>query len=149
MNLSDLNPPFIELPDHQVWHRIQRVSARRDSVRSRGLILPPVGAMSGRFDLHDEATAYLADSELTALYEVTFGRTLFTTLLTSGHAPIASETLRRKDLVVDFDSPQSFGRGLCAAEAPVGRSTGIVGHHSSSACTNSFPEECERHGAQD
>lgn len=74
MNLSDLNPPFIELPDQQLWHRIQRVSARRDSVRSRGFILPPVGAISGRFDLQDEATAYLADSELTALYEVLFRR---------------------------------------------------------------------------
>lgn len=39
MNLSDLNPPFIELPEHQVWHRIQRARARFDSVRVRGFLM--------------------------------------------------------------------------------------------------------------
>lgn len=74
MNLIDLNPPFIELPEHQVWHRIQRARARFDSVRVRGFIMAPAGTLSGRFDLEDEATAYLADSELTALYESLFRR---------------------------------------------------------------------------
>lgn len=74
MNLTDLNPPFIELPKDQVWHRIQRARARSDSLRVRGLIMAPGGTLSGRFDLEDEATAYLADSELTALYESLFRR---------------------------------------------------------------------------
>lgn len=74
MNLTDLNPPFIELPEHQVWHRIQRTRARSGSVRMRGFILPPAGTLSGRFDLSDETTAYLADGELTALYESLFRR---------------------------------------------------------------------------
>lgn len=74
MNLNDLNPPLIELPEHQVWHRIQRKRARSDSVRVRGFILAPAGTLSGRFDLKDEAAAYLADGELTALYESVFRR---------------------------------------------------------------------------
>lgn len=74
MNLADLNPPFIELPEYQIWHRIQRARARFDSVRVRGFILAPAGTLSGRFDLKDEATAYLADGELTALYESLFRR---------------------------------------------------------------------------
>jgi hypothetical protein len=74
MNLEDLNPPFIELPEHQVWHRIQRAKALSSSVRTRGFILAPAGTLSGRFDLAEEVTAYLADSELTALYESLFRR---------------------------------------------------------------------------
>ncbi|MDP3230760.1 MAG: RES family NAD+ phosphorylase [Acidovorax sp.] len=74
MNLTELNPPFIELPDHQCWHRIQRTSWRKNSVRTRGFILPPFGVPTGRFDLPDEPTAYLADSELTAMYEAIFRR---------------------------------------------------------------------------
>lgn len=74
MNLTELNPPFIELPEQQVWYRIQRAKARSDSVRLRGFVMAPAGTLSGRFDLADEATAYLADSELTALYESLFRR---------------------------------------------------------------------------
>ena len=74
MNLTDLNPPFIELPERQTWHRIQRSSWRKDSVRTRGFILPPFGVPTGRFDLSDEPTAYLADSELTSCYEALFRR---------------------------------------------------------------------------
>ena len=74
MNLTVLNPPFIELPDRQTWHRIQRTSWRKDSVRTRGFILPPFGVPTGRFDLPDEPTAYLADSELTSCYEALFRR---------------------------------------------------------------------------
>jgi len=74
MNLHDLNPPFIELPPAGTWFRIQRTRALRGSVRLRGFILPPKHVMAGRFDLKGEATAYLADSELTALYESEFRR---------------------------------------------------------------------------
>ena len=74
MNFEDLNPPYIELPPHQFWHRIQRAKARSGSVRTRGFILPPTGTLSGRFDLKHEATAYLGDSEPTALYESLFRR---------------------------------------------------------------------------
>ncbi|RYH65635.1 MAG: RES domain-containing protein [Alcaligenaceae bacterium] len=74
MNLTDLNPPFIELPDRQTWHRIQRTSWRKESVRTRGFILAPFGVPTGRFDLPDEPTSYLADSELTACYEALFRR---------------------------------------------------------------------------
>lgn len=74
MNLTDLNPPFIELPAQQSWFRIQRTSWRKNSVRTRGFILPPYGVPIGRFDLPDEPTAYLADSELTAMYEAIFRR---------------------------------------------------------------------------
>ncbi|MGJ7523660.1 RES family NAD+ phosphorylase [Variovorax sp. LT1P1] len=74
MNFNDLNPPIVELPTHKIWHRIQRTRARTGSVRARGLILPPVGTMAGRFDLQDEPVGYLADSPVTALYESLFRR---------------------------------------------------------------------------
>lgn len=68
MNFDDLNPPYIEIPPHYLWYRIQRVKARSDSVRTRGFVLAPAGSLAGRFDLADEPTAYLADTEVTALY---------------------------------------------------------------------------------
>lgn len=74
MNFKDLHPPILEIPAHQTWHRVQRTSARRDSVRIKGYVLAPNGCLSGRFDLADEATAYLADSPETALYESLFRR---------------------------------------------------------------------------
>lgn len=46
----------------------------RDSVRLKGFVLAPAGGLAGRFDLTGEVTAYLADSELTALYESLFRR---------------------------------------------------------------------------
>jgi hypothetical protein len=67
-------PPILELPAHQVWHRVQRKAARKDSVRHKGYVLAPRGGLAGRFDLADEATAYLADSPETALYESLFRR---------------------------------------------------------------------------
>jgi RES domain-containing protein len=67
-------PPILEVPAHQVWHRVQRKSARKDSVRHKGYLLAPPGGLAGRFDLADEATAYLADSPETALYESLFRR---------------------------------------------------------------------------
>ena len=67
-------PPILEVPAHQVWHRVQRKTARKDSVRHKGYVLAPPGGLAGRFDLADEATAYLADSAETALYESLFRR---------------------------------------------------------------------------
>jgi hypothetical protein len=74
MNLKELAPPIIELPAHQIWYRIQRLKARHDSIRINGFVLPPLGGLTGRFDLTSEATAYVADSELTTLYESLFRR---------------------------------------------------------------------------
>jgi hypothetical protein len=67
-------PPILEVPAHQVWHRVQRKTARKDSVRHKGYVLAPPGGLAGRFDLADEATAYLGDSPETALYESLFRR---------------------------------------------------------------------------
>ena len=74
MNFKDLDPPIVEIPARQTWHRLQRTSARRNSVRFNGYVLAPPGGLAGRFDLADEATAYLADSPETALYESLFRR---------------------------------------------------------------------------
>jgi len=43
-------------------------------VRLKGYVLAPPGGLAGRFDLVDEATAYVADSPETALYESLFRR---------------------------------------------------------------------------
>jgi RES domain len=67
-------PPIVELPAGQSWYRIQLLKAFKDSVRMSGFILPPPGALAGRFDLSDEPVAYLADSDLTTLYERFFRR---------------------------------------------------------------------------
>lgn len=72
--LLGYRPPVHELPAHQVWHRVQRKNARKDSVRHKGYVLAPPGGLAGRFDLPDEPTAYLADSPETALYESLFRR---------------------------------------------------------------------------
>ena len=45
---------FKELPAHQIWHRIQRKTARSDSVRTNGFVLAPSGGLVGRFDLANE-----------------------------------------------------------------------------------------------
>ncbi len=74
MNLHELNPPLIEPPADQIWYRIQRTRPRSDSVRRRGFIIAPAGTASGRFDLPNEPTAYLADSPQTSLYESLFRR---------------------------------------------------------------------------
>ena len=67
-------PPILEISAHQIWHRVQRATARRGSVRLKGYVLAPTGGLTGRFDLADEPTAYLADSPETALYESVFRR---------------------------------------------------------------------------
>ncbi len=72
--LLTFTPPILEIPAHQIWHRVQRATARRGSVRLKGYVLAPTGGLTGRFDLADEPTAYLADSPETALYESVFRR---------------------------------------------------------------------------
>jgi hypothetical protein len=67
-------PPILEVPAHQVWYRVQRKTARKDSVRNKGYVLAPPGGLAGRFDLANEATAHIADSPETALYESLFRR---------------------------------------------------------------------------
>lgn len=74
MNLKDLKPPLIELPAGQTFFRVQLLRARRGTVKTNGLLLPPAGVLSGRFCLPDQVTAYLADSEDTALFESQFRR---------------------------------------------------------------------------
>lgn len=74
MNFKDFHPPILEIPAHQVWHRVQRTSTRLNSVRIKGYVLAPTGVLTGRFDLADEPIAYLADSPETALYEAVFRR---------------------------------------------------------------------------
>ena len=73
-HLLSYAPPTLEVPAHQIWHRVQRATARRGSVRLKGYVLAPTGGLTGRFDLADEPTAYLADSPETALYESVFRR---------------------------------------------------------------------------
>ena len=67
-------PPILEIPNNQVWYRVQRKSPRKDSLRLNGYMLAPFGGLAGRFDLVDEAVAYLADEPQTALYESLFRR---------------------------------------------------------------------------
>lgn len=74
MNLKDLKPPLIELPSGQTFFRVQLLRARPGTVKANGLLLPPSGALSGRFCLPDQVTAYLADSADTALFESQFRR---------------------------------------------------------------------------
>lgn len=74
MNFKELQPPILELPPNQTWYRVQRKTTRPGSVRLNGFILPPLGGLTGRFDLADEPTAYVADSTETALYESLFRR---------------------------------------------------------------------------
>lgn len=69
MKFKDLNPPILELPPLNVFHRVQLLRRRATSLQINGLFMPPVGLMHGRFCLPNEPVAYLADSEETALYE--------------------------------------------------------------------------------
>ena len=73
-HLLSFAPPILEIPAHQIGHRVQRATPRRGSVRFKGFVLAPTGGLTGRFDLADEPTAYLADSPETALYESVFRR---------------------------------------------------------------------------
>jgi RES domain len=74
MKLHELNPPVIEIPKQARWYRIQRLKALKGSVRINGFVLAPSGLLANRFDLQSQATAYVADSAETALYESLFRR---------------------------------------------------------------------------
>ena len=74
MTFSIHDAPKIELPAGQIFSRVQRLKARKDSVQINGLLLPPTGIKAGRYCLAAGLTAYLADSPLTALYEAVFRR---------------------------------------------------------------------------
>ena len=73
-HLLSFAPPTLEIPAPQIWHRVQRATARRGSVRLKGYVLAPKGGLTGRYDLADEPAAYLADSPETALYKSVFRR---------------------------------------------------------------------------
>ena len=73
-SLLGYTPPILEVPKQQIWYRVQRKSARKDSLKLNGYVLAPFGGLAGRFDLVDEAVAYLADEPQTALYESLFRR---------------------------------------------------------------------------
>ncbi|WP_157270584.1 RES family NAD+ phosphorylase [Azohydromonas aeria] len=75
MNLADLEYlNTCTIPAGQTFFRIQRARATRQTVRRGPLKLAPAGVMSGRFDLVDAPTAYLAEAPETALYEAVFRR---------------------------------------------------------------------------
>lgn len=90
MIISEKQVPKIELPPGQIFHRVQRTSVRKGSVKINRMILPPAGVKAGRFCLATGVTAYLADSAETALYEAVFRRELV--------AFVALENLRSKAL---------------------------------------------------
>jgi RES domain-containing protein len=96
MHYHELNAPVIEVPKQTLWYRIQRIKALKGSVRTNGFVLPPTGIMAGRFDIKTQATAYLADSPETALYESLFRREARSCTL---------DNLRQRALVI-FESTQ-------------------------------------------
>lgn len=110
MNFKELDPPVIEIPKQQKWYRIQREKARKDSIRSNGFILPPTGKTGGRFDLSLHATAYLADSPETALYETTFRRETrnYTIASLRDRSLVVFETTQRLRLVDLRGHEESF-----------------------------------------
>ena len=69
-HLLSFAPPILEIPAHQVWHRVQRTTARRGSVRLKGYVLAPAGGLTGRFDLADEPTAALDGTTGRALMDI-------------------------------------------------------------------------------
>lgn len=75
MNPNEFQPTFTEQPPGQRFLRLQRLRAMPGSIRANGFILPGRDVLNARFDVADVAVAYLADSELTALYETLFRRT--------------------------------------------------------------------------
>lgn len=74
MKFADINPSAVEVAAGHLFHRVQLRRAVSSSVQVNGVLLPPVGLMSGRFCLRDEPVAYFADSAHTALYESLFRR---------------------------------------------------------------------------
>ncbi|MDG0852200.1 RES family NAD+ phosphorylase [Roseateles puraquae] len=70
MKLADLEfVPSFELPAPTVLYRVQRIRARRGTVRIGRLLLPPSGLLSGRFDVAGVSVGYFAEAPETAVYE--------------------------------------------------------------------------------
>jgi hypothetical protein len=151
-------PPILEIPAHQVWHRVQRKAAHKDSVRHKGYVLAPPGGLAGRFDLADEATAYLADSPETALYESLFRREVRSchfnrieqrALLTvETHAPLRLVDLR--GLEAHYPVLQSMRYETSQAFAAACRQQGIQGvlyasaQHATHSCVCLFGAGIDR-----
>lgn len=103
MKFKELHPPIIELAPGQTLHRVQLSKARKTSVRMNGLLLTPVGLLADRFDLPNEATAYLADSEHTALYESRFRREVTSrTLAELAHLSLVQFTTKGRLRLADL-----------------------------------------------
>lgn len=90
MKFKDINPSVIELAAPHALYRVQLIRSRATSVRMKGLSMPPVGLMHGRFCSPGEPVACLADSQETALYESLLRRETVSRTLSA---------LRRKCLV--------------------------------------------------
>lgn len=132
MKLHDLNPPILEIPKQERWHRIQRIKAIKGSVRSNGFVLPPTGLLASRFDLSDQATAYLADSAETALYESLFRR----------EARSCSMATLSQRAVVVFETTQRLRLAdLRGHEEPF-----PVLHSLRYATTQQLAQDCAHHG---
>ncbi|MGJ7535181.1 MULTISPECIES: RES family NAD+ phosphorylase [unclassified Variovorax] len=101
MNFKNFELPYVELPLQEPWYRIQRTHALPVSARVNGFILAPAGTLDGRFDLIDDVTAYLADTEETALYETRFRRELMACSLSQlrGYSAVCFKSERRLRLV--------------------------------------------------
>lgn len=70
MKLADLEfTPSVDLPAPLVLYRIQRIRARRGSVRIGRILLPPADLLGGRFDIAGVAVGYFAEAPETAAYE--------------------------------------------------------------------------------
>lgn len=75
MRLSDLEhlSPY-RLAQGQSLFRIQRRAVMGSAIVRGDLHLVPIGSLSGRFDLADVPSAYLAEAPDTALFEAVFRR---------------------------------------------------------------------------
>lgn len=131
MKFKDLKPSLIQLPAGQNFYRVQLTRARKTSVRINGLLLSPAGLKTGRFCLDTEPTAYMADSEHTALYESMFRRDIQSRSL--------SDLAKRSLAKFSNKAPLRFAdlRGL-AATYPV-----LQAQRFSS--TQAFAHECRQH----
>lgn len=70
MKLADLEfAPRFDLPAPSVLFRIQRIRARRGSLRVGRILLPPTHLLSGRFDIAGVPVGYFAEAPDTAAYE--------------------------------------------------------------------------------
>ncbi|MFG6465344.1 RES family NAD+ phosphorylase [Roseateles sp. BYS87W] len=70
MKLADLEfTPSFDLPAPAVLYRIQRIRARRGSMRVGRVLLPPADLLGGRFDIAGVAVGYFAEAPETAVYE--------------------------------------------------------------------------------